>query len=401
MKIWYISKYARPKEFGLATRHFSLSKEFIRKNHETLVITSDSQPKGKFPKFKHIYNQLVLDGVNTIIIRTTKFYSANSFRRVISWIDFEFKLLFLNKKSLPKPEIIIISSLSLFTILTGLYFKSRYKSKLVLEIRDIWPKTIIEIAGINPNNIFIKLLAWIEKIGYKHYDLIISTLPNLQSHVREILGVEKKVYCIPQGYDLEYLSGGEELTQDFIDKYIPKNKFIIGYAGAVGASNALEAFFEAAKELQTIEDVHFLVLGWGDKLEYFKKFTFEFNNISFIPRVEKNQVQFILKNCNVMYDSVKSIDLYRFGLSRNKWIDYMYVGKPIIVSYSGYKSMIDEAECGIFIEAENVDALKKKILEFKNSSPNILIEMGLKGKKWLLKNRSYNKLADEFLLLLK
>lgn len=401
MKIWYISKYARPNKFGMATRHFSLSKEFVRNNHETVVITSDSQPKGNFPKFKHVYNKLNFNEVKTIFIRTIKFNSANSFRRIISWIDFELKLLFLNKNLLPRPDVIIISSLSLFTILTGIYFRYIYKSKLVLEIRDIWPKTIIDIGGFSPNNLFVKTLAWIEKIGYNNYDVLISTLPNFQRHVQEVLKKEKKAYFIPQGYDLEYLSGGGELPDAYINQYIPNNKFIIGYAGAIGNSNALETFFETAIEMESNKDVHFLVLGWGDKLEHFKQITLELNNISFLPKVEKNQVQSIIKNCNILYDSVKRIDLYRFGLSRNKWIDYMYAGKPLIVSYSGYKSMINEARCGSFIEAENVVALKEKILEFKSLNPNELIEMGMRGKQWLLKNRSYSKLANEFLLLIK
>lgn len=400
MKIWYISKYARPNKFGMATRHFSLAREFIRKNHETVVITSDSQPKGNFPKFKRIYNKLYLNQVKTIFIRTIKFNSANSLRRIISWIDFELKLLFLNSNSLPRPDVIIISSLSLFTILTGLYFRHKFKSKLVLEIRDIWPKTIIEIGSFNPNNLFVKILAWIEKIGYRKYDLIVSTLPNFQMHVQEVLKSDKKTHFIPQGYDLEYLSGGEKLPYNYINKFIPKNKFIVGYAGAVGTSNALETFFEVVIEMQSNEDVHFLVLGWGDKLEHFKRVTSELNNISFLPKVEKNQVHSVIKNCNVLYDSVKRIDLYRFGLSRNKWIDYMYAGKPLIVSYSGYKSMINEAHCGSFVEAENVDALKEKIIEFKNLNSNELKEMGMKGHQWLLKNRSYNKLANDFLVLL-
>lgn len=326
MKIWYISKYARPNKFGMATRHFSLSKEFVRNNHETVVITSDSQPKGNFPKFKHVYNKLNFNEVKTIFIRTIKFNSANSFRRIISWIDFELKLLFLNKNLLPRPDVIIISSLSLFTILTGIYFRYIYKSKLVLEIRDIWPKTIIDIGGFSPNNLFVKTLAWIEKIGYNNYDVLISTLPNFQRHVQEVLKKEKKAYFIPQGYDLEYLSGGGELPDAYINQYIPNNKFIIGYAGAIGNSNALETFFETAIEMESNNDVHFLVLGWGDKLEHFKQITLELNNISFLPKVEKNQVQSIIKNCNILYDSVKRIDLYRFGLSRNKWIDYMYAG---------------------------------------------------------------------------
>lgn len=400
MKIWYISKYARPNEFGMATRHFSLSKEFNTKSHETIVITSDSQPKGNFPKFKRVYNNIIVDEVNTIFIKTVKFRSAYSFRRVISWIDFELKLLFMNKSSLPKPDRIIVSSLSLFTVLSGLYLRRRYKSKLILEIRDIWPKTIIDIGNFNPNNLFVKILSWIEKIGYKNYDLIISTLPNFQEHVQTVLKTYKKVYCVPQGYNKDYFSGGSELSPEY-KELIPKNKFIVGYAGAVGTSNALDTFFEAAINMENSEDIHFLVLGWGDKLEDFKKFTSKLKNITFLPKVDKNQVQQVIENCNVLYDSVKRIDLYKFGLSRNKWIDYMYASKPMIISYSGYESMVNEAKCGVFIEAENTKALTDKIIEFRHLGSNELNAMGEKGKRWLLKNRSYSKLADEFLSIIR
>lgn len=401
MNIWYISKYARPDKFGMATRHFFLAQEFIKKNHETIVITSDSQPKGNFPKFERVYNRLNINGVKTVFIRTKKFSSANSLKRIVSWFDFEIKLLFLNKKSFPKPDAIIISSLSLFTILTGLYFRWRYRAKLVLEIRDIWPKTIVDVGGFNPNSFFVKFLAWIEKTGYKGYDILVSTLPNFQSHVQEVLKTDKKAYCIPQGYDEDCLLGGEDLPKDYIDKYIPQNKFIIGYAGAVGTSNALETFFDTAIEMQNHKDTHFLVLGWGDKLEHFKQITSELDNITFAPKVNKNQVQSVIENCDILYDSVKQVDLYRFGLSRNKWIDYMFAGKPLIVSYSGYKSMLNEAGCGSFIEAGSVNALKEEILKYKNLTVAELNEMGLKGRNWLLKNRSYSKLADDFLKLIK
>ena len=35
-----------------------------------------------------------------------------------------------------------------------------------------------------------------------------------------------------------------------------------------------------------------------------------------------------------------------FGVSSNKWIDYMYSAKPVIISYSGYKSLINDPGCG-------------------------------------------------------
>ena len=69
--------------------------------------------------------------------------------RILSWIDFEIKLWLMPKNILPKPDIVIVSSLSLFTILNGYCLKKRFGCKLVFEIRDIWPLTIIEEGGFS------------------------------------------------------------------------------------------------------------------------------------------------------------------------------------------------------------------------------------------------------------
>ena len=69
-----------------------------------------------------------------------------------------------------------------------------------------------------------------------------------------------------------------------------------------------------------------------------------------------------------------------FGQSLNKIIDYMYSGKPIIASYSGYQSMINEAESGFFVPAGNKESLSRKIVELSKISYNELDEMGKKGK---------------------
>ena len=78
---------------------------------------------------------------------------------------------------------IIVSSLSILTLLNGLYLKRKYNCKLIFEIRDIWPLSAIEFGGFDKKNIFIKLLKFVEYLGYKYSDHIVGTMPNLGKHV--------------------------------------------------------------------------------------------------------------------------------------------------------------------------------------------------------------------------
>ncbi len=103
-----------------------------------------------------------------------------------------------------------------------------------------------------------------------------------------------------------------------------------------------------------------------------------------------------LRHCHVLYFSVHDSKVWRYGLSLNKLIDYMLSAKPIIASYSGYPSMVNEAQCGTFVPAKNVEALKKAITEYADVPQERLDQIGHRGRAWLIENRPYDKIAREY-----
>lgn len=393
--IWYISKYAIPLKYGFGTRHFFLAREFSKLGHNTVMICSDSNHTAQIPEFKNVYNKEVIDGVETWWIKTIRYKGAASFRRIMSWLDFELKLLLMPKKIMAKPDVIIISSLSLLTILNGYLLKKRFRCKLIFEIRDIWPLTIIE-EGFNPRNPFVMFLSWVEKFGYRNSDVIVGTMPNLSEHVKIICGEKLNCHCVPFGYDPALHDKQEQLPEGYEERYIPKNKFIVGYAGSIGLTNALDTLMECALEMKDNPHVHFLLLGDGDLLNEYKARVTGLKNITFVPKVKKTQVQMFLRHCQVLYFGVHNSKVWRYGLSLNKLIDYMLAAKPIIASYSGYPSMINEAQCGTFVPAKDVSALVMAIREYEQLPKDQLEEIGKRGREWLLRNRLYEKIALEY-----
>lgn len=362
-----------------------------------MVISSDSNHLANFPKFKNTYTKEIIDNVETVWIRTRRYHGSSSIGRIMSWFDFELKLLRLNNKSLPSPDIIIVSSLSLLTILNGIRLKHKYDCRLIFEIRDIWPLTIIQVGGYSRWNPFVLLLSWIERRGYKKADTIIGTMPNLGVHIQEVIGSNEKCFCIPQGFEPSLYENPLPLPDNYIEQYLPHGKFIVGYAGSIGMSNALETLVDCALELKDNEFIHFALVGDGDQLEAFKQKTSQLKNITFLPRINKQQVLTVLVHFDVLYDSVKNISLYDYGLSRNKWIDYMFASRPIIASYSGYQSMLNEAECGTFIPAEDLLSLKEAIMSYGSLSKDQLNKIGERGKQWLMRNRTFHKLALDYI----
>lgn len=399
--IWYISKYVAPPDRANAGgRGYLLMREMARLGHRCVIVASDSNNLAEVPSLDQPYLLQVVDGMHFCWVRTLKYTLAKSVSRILSWLDFEFRLWCMPKGDLPKPDVIVVSSLSLLTIFNGVFLRSRYRARLVLEIRDIWPLTITEEGGFSPHNPFVLGLAWVEKYAYRHADAIVGTMPNLQAHVERVLGEAKEVHCIPMGVDQNWLSVSSDLPLGYARQYIPDGKLIVGHVGSIGITNALDVFFECAERMIDCSEVHFLVVGDGDLRSVYQGKFGHLPNLTFAPRVQKTMVQAVLACCDVVYFSVHPSKVWDFGQSLNKLIDYMLAGKPIIASYTGYPSMIDEAGCGSFIPAGDCAALCEELLRYASMSDGDREVLGQRGREWILENRMYSKLAKDYLNIL-
>jgi glycosyltransferase involved in cell wall biosynthesis len=317
----------------------------------------------------------------------------SSLLRLISWLEFEVKFLFFKKTRLRKPNIIIISSPSVFTIINGFIWSKVYNAKLVFEVRDIWPLSLTEEAGFSKYNPFIIALSFLEKWSYRVSDLVIGTMPNLKQHVSQISNKKDlKVICVPFGVPDNPLD--TLFRADYPIKSGNSN-FVIGYVGTVGLTNALEPLFCALKNIDLVsENIKCYIVGSGPLLDFFIKKYGYIDGLYFTGQIKKQDVAKTLASFDILYFSTFKSKVWDHGQSLNKIIDYMLAGKPILGSYSGFASMVNEAQCGWYIEAENSDVLSNKILEISSISKNDLATMGSKGREWILQNRNYTTLAS-------
>lgn len=395
--IWYVSKYVSPpSDASAGGRGYILMRELAKLGHDCVIVTSDSNHLANVPVLSATYGFQKVDGLTLCWVKTLRYSSAKSLRRILSWLHFEWRLFWFPKKRVAPPDAVIASSLSLLTVLNGFWLKKRYGCRLVFEIRDIWPLTVTEEGGFSRRHPLVKGLAFIEWLGYKYADEIVGTMPNLQEHVRHVLGYDRKTWCIPMGIDPDALADQLEVPQDYKDNYLRKEKFTVAHVGSIGISNALDVFLKCAESLLDHENIHFLLVGDGDlKAEYQNRYG-HLPNLTFAPKIPKRMVQSLLRECDLLYFSVHASEVWRYGQSLNKVVDYMLSGRPVLASYTGFPSMINEADCGEYVPAGDGDALKKAIIDYSEMSAEQLKEIGDRGRDWILNNRSYGGLAMDY-----
>ncbi len=401
MKILIISKYAISKEMGFETRLFALSRIFVKKKHDVTLISSVDNYFGHFPKaYTKTYNSEIIDEIKVTWIKSLSYKKTISVKRVLSWFDYEWKLFWMKETLLDKPDVIIVSSLSLLTILNGVRLKKKFNCKLIFEIRDIWPLTLVEEGGYSQSNPFVKVLSWIEKWGYKKSDLIIGTMPNIGEHVNAVTKQQINCTCVPFGFHLDDYNQRSSKEENKNDYGIPSDKFVIGYAGSIGLSNGLDTFINVIKKLKDNQQIHFVILGKGGMRETYMNYLKGCANVQFIAKVERHEVKNILAKCDILYFAALNSKVWKYGWSPNKLIDYMISGKPVLASYSGYQSMINEANSGLFVPSEDEESLLKGIHEMYSMSSEELEAMGKRGREWLIETRQWETLANNYISIL-
>ena len=390
--IWIINQYCGSKVHGMNFRSWYFAKELKKKGHHPHIISASySHLFYKLPVTKGKFTLENVDGIPFTWVKVSKYKGSQSIGRVLVMIQFMLNLFLLPKKKLQDPDVIIVSSLSPLPIINAYLWSIKYKAKLIFEVRDIWPLSLIEIGGFSKLNPLVLFFGWFEKFAYKKADKVISLLPNAKPHMVS-RGMEKDNFVhIPNGFNLEEMKKSKELDKS-ISNLIPKNKFIVGYTGSLGASNAMEYLIEASNLLENNENIHFVILGKGQHLEKLKNNAK--NNVSFLGQIDKSQIQSAISFFDVCYIGWHNHSLYRFGISPNKIFDYMYAGKPIIHSVNTTNDFVQIAEAGISIPPENPKEIANIVIEISKIEDKKLKEWGKNGKNYVEENYTFSHLTE-------
>lgn len=289
----------------------------------------------------------------------------------------------------PEPDVIVGSSVHPFAALTGWILAKLNGVPAVTEIRDLWPQTLIE-SGVSSRHPFILLLAFVERFLYRYSDAVITLLPKAHDYIRSRGG--EHVYWVPNGIDMECYSPPEPVPQN--------SQFTVLYAGAFGHANNLEVMVEAARLLEG-EAVRFRLVGEGPEREKLVSLAEGLRNFEILPPVPKREVPALLRSADALVFHLRSIPVFRYGISPNKLWDYLAAGRPILFACEAGNDPVAEAGAGLSLPPENPRALAEAVLALSQLSPQERSAMGRRGYEYGLANHSFQMLGlrlEEILL---
>jgi len=405
MNILLINHYAGSLRHGMEYRPFYMAREWVRMGHQvTIVAASVSHVRMTPPVLNGALTREDVDGVTYHWLRTPA-YSQNGIRRAVNILTFTAQLYrFVGvwvKET--KPDLVITSSTHPLDNLPGKHIARRTGARLIYEVHDLWPLSLIELGGMSPHHPFVSLIQWAENYAYRHADYVVSLLPKALPHMQEHGLVPEKFVHVPNGIDT---AEWQVETGDLPDEHRQvlaearhNGRLLVSYLGAHGLANSLDTILDAAR-LLTDAPVTFVLVGHGPEkasLEQ-RRAQEQLANVVFLPPVPKVQVPLLLEKMDVLYIGLKREPLFRFGISPNKLIDYMMAGKPIINAIGAGNDPVADAECGISIPPEDPAALAEAVHQLLLMPESRLEAMGTRARAYCLEEHDYRKLAQKFLV---
>jgi len=408
MNILYINHYAGSKNHGMAFRPYYLAKEWLKSGHQvTIIAASHSHLRNLQPDVTESITEETIDGIQYSWIKTSK-YGSNGIRRFINIGQFIFGL-FRNAKCYVEskdPDVVIASSTYPMDIWPAKFIAKRAGARLVFELHDVWPQSLIEAGGLHRFHPFVLLNGWAETVVYRSADRIVSMLPAIHNHCSSKGYDLAKVSVVSNGADMSEWNASDrsfipQAIKDAIDSAHSQKLRIVCYTGAHGVPNDLDNLLNAAKLLAN-EHIIFLLIGNGHhKVELAKKAQREgLENVLMFDSVPKSSIPSILEACDIAFIGAKKQPLYQHGISPNKIMDYMMSSTPIISAIAAGNDPVKDAGCGITVTPEDSIALADGVKSLCLLSGKELSAMGAAGKVYALKNYSYEVLATRFMQVL-
>ena len=392
MHICIINHYAVPTSEAGGTRHFSLGRALVARGHRVTIIASAFRHARSSSQSSNSDAVRRIDGVDFAQL-TTPAYTGNGAGRIVNMLTFAWRVLSLARNGgLGAPDVILGSSPHPFAAVAARRIARNRHVPFILEVRDLWPASLIKVGGLSPRHPLVVFLGRIERSLYKSADAIVSLLPNALGYIAARGGEPERITWIPNGVDLSLVGDATPPTPS------TTRPFTVMYTGTMGRANAMDSLLDAACELQAmLPDVRFRFIGEGPERERLEKRAMRegLTNVSFEEPVAKRDLFDTLRQADLFLVSTRKLDLYAYGLSLNKLFDYLAVGRPVVFGADCPGNPVLDADAGLVVGPEDGKELAGAILKVHAMTDRERNEMGLRGRQFVEQHHDIEKLAAQ------
>ncbi|GIO26915.1 glycosyltransferase family 4 protein [Ornithinibacillus bavariensis] len=339
--------------------------QLLNKNNiETRVLTIEpSYPNKNLYKNKEFWDDEELNNETKNIIRVpikNKKFSSSIFSRLFFYLEIMVRFIVtLWKIRKEKFDYILVSTPPIFIVFSAFIGKFLTKSKVILEVRDLWPDSLLGVKAFD-SRLTIRFFRYLERRMYQKADAIVINSKGFEKHITDkIRHAEKPIVYIPNGPRENEITSNREFDREFS----------VVYTGNIGLAQDIDRLKAIAKSLHE-HNIVFNVIGYGIKAGDFADYL-EKNNLIGVrvykPTTRKKSLD-LIRQSNIAIAFLNDEGVFSTVLP-GKIIDYITCKTPVVAGVKGTAAeLINNNKVGFAFESRDVDKMIHKIIELKQDS---------------------------------
>ncbi len=401
MHVLCVSHYYPPETGALAVRMSENARAWAASGAEVTIVTCvPNYPKGKvFPGYRNrLFQREVIDGVNVIRLWTLVSANEGLFLRTLNYLSLLLSVL-VASPWLPRADVIMSTSPNLFCGIAGGLLAWIKRRPWVLEIRDLWPESIVAVGAIK-NRAIIAPFEYVERWAYRRAAAVVSVTDTFVKHIVANGAKPERVYVIKNGVDLSKFSAGD--GEKFRRRYGLTGKVIASYIGTHGMAHKLETVLTAAAELQHRPEIAFVLVGDGAERKKLVALRdrIGLSNVMFLGELPRSDMPDVLAATDISLVVLSKSELFR-SVIPSKIFEAMGASKPVVLGVEGESAeIIRTAGSGLVVTPESAEELSAAV-EKLASDADLRTRLGENGLKCVQRQFNRDVLSQTYLELLK
>jgi len=403
MRILFLTHYFPPEGNAPASRVHEMCHRWVRAGHDVTVITGvPNVPNGvPYPGYRNrLRQQETINGIKTIRVWTWLASNKGTFLRILNYVSFMVSATIAGL-SVARPDVVVATSPQFFCGWAGVIVSRLRRLPFVLEIRDIWPESIVSV-GAMKKGLAIRFLEWMERKMYAaaHHIVTVGDGYKVQLVAKGV--VADRITVITNGVNRETFHPREpdvKLKQSLG----LQDSSVCSYIGTIGMACGLDVVLRAARILKDRgrSDIRFLLVGDGAMREDLEKRARSetLDHVVFAGLQPKQMIPAFLSITDASLIHLAKKQLFE-SVFPSKLLESFAMAKPIILGVRGYAAhLLQEAGAGIAIEPENERELVAA-LERLTGDKSLSDKYGKSGFEYVAQHFNLDDLAAEYVRLL-
>lgn len=400
MRILILSQWYPPEPMKFLSE---MAETLKAKGHDVVVLTGfPNWPEGKvYPGYKiKLWQKETIGGVPIVRIPLYPDHSQSKIPRILNYLSFIISGSLLGFFLIRRPD--VIHAIQPPTTCVPAWLLSRlWRIPFTYEVQDMWPETL-QATGMMNNNTVLAVVAKYCDWVYRKAAALRVISPGFRRNLITKGVNGEKIHVISNWVDTDYYSPRQPDVA-LSEKFGFKGRFNILYAGTIGLAQGIETVLAAAKLVEDIEQIQFVLAGGGLALDNLKEYAANHNitNVKFLGRQPMELMPDLYSLADILLVHLKDDPLFRITIP-HKTLTYLSAGKPVLAAVEGdVAAIVNENGAGLTCCSGNPESVAENVRKLYGMSLNDRKRLGENGRATALKRYAKDKLINDISVMLK